>query len=1105
MPHRKDKTLFRFLHRTILTRLSWLRFELGQYRSLSRRGWPARRHPTIWLQLEALEDRTVPSITFNPPSLPSDTVNILYSQAFTNSGLSGPSAITATGGTGAIQLSVSNLQGAIPGLVVANSGTGSLPISGTPTAIGTVSFTVTAMDSLGNTASSSYSITVNPSVTLTSTTQTVVAASYFENAVYAFDANTGALLQTLVVPNTGAVLDMPAGITTGPDNNVYISSQANNAILEYNYSTQQVSPFIPSSVLTPIATAANGSKASFSPAGLVFGPDGNLYVALNGGTRATSGGEIVRFNITDQNGQLSYAGTFTTVATGLVQPTELAFGVGFAGVDNLYVSNSAAGNVVEITGAVGASPTSSTFITAGSGGLNYPSGLVWGSDGNLYVTDLGATNAQGQELVYSSTGSFLRVFARPASVLFDEYPSDAVFLDNGNLLTANLGLTGSPNTSGSITEFNSDGSFDEVLTDAAFPTSATGVTHISPTQLTLLTNPPTGSNVALEPGEVNLPYSQIISAAGGTGAIQLSIINVQNANLGLTLTPSGGSNLVIVGPPTATGTETFTVTATDAAGATATVNYSITVLPTQVTATHFAVTAPANVVAGNVAQFTVTALDELNNTALGYSGTVNFTSSDSQAMLPAATTLVNGVGVFSATLTTAGTQTLTATDILTTSISGGSLDITVSPAPAIRFAISAPASARLGITFSFTVTAQDQFYNTATSYAGTVRFTSSDPNAGVPAPTFLNNGTAVLSATLDTEGSQTITAYDTASNLITGRSDPIAAMGAATKFVVSAPSSAGAGNVLVFTVTAEDSKSNIATSYAGTVHITSTDAQAVLGANATLTNGIGFFAASLRTAGTETLTATDTVTASIKGTSAKVTVTTSAATHLAVAAPASATTGAAFNITVTALDPFNNVAVGYQGTVSFSSSDMAITVGSGLPSNYTFTTSGVSADDGKHVFSAALKTPGNQTISVADSQTSSIAGTSNAITTRGLTVTSLTPTATGFVAVFDKPFNPTLLDLYDASNGGGVDDVLLTGANSPQVSLRGSLIIDPSDQTITFVKTSNFTSANFDPSTGVLAAGTYTVTFRGAPMDSWIIWATRSTVSITATRPAATM
>src|SRR5262249_44550865 len=75
-------------------------------------------------------------------------------------------------------------------------------------------------------------------------------------------------------------------------------------------------------------------------------------------------------------------------------------------------------------------------------------------------------------------------------------------------------------------------------------------------------------------------------------------------------------------------------------------------------ATHFAVSAPASTTAGSAFTFTVTALDQLNNPATSYTGTVHFTSSDGQAVMPADTTLTNGTGSFSATLKTAGSQTL---------------------------------------------------------------------------------------------------------------------------------------------------------------------------------------------------------------------------------------------------------------------------------------------------------------------------------------------------------------------------------------------------------------------------------------------------------------
>src|SRR5207244_348685 len=119
-----------------------------------------------------------------------------------------------------------------------------------------------------------------------------------------------------------------------------------------------------------------------------------------------------------------------------------------------------------------------------------------------------------------------------------------------------------------------------------------------------------------------------------------------------------------------------------------------------------------------------------------------------------------------------------------------------------------------------------------------------------------------------TAGSQTLTATDTASSSITGTSNAIAvSAAAAASFSVSAPASTTAGSSFSFTVTAKDAFNNTATGYTGTVHFSSGDAQAVLPANGTLTNGLGSFSATLKTAGNQTLTATDTVSSSVTGTS----------------------------------------------------------------------------------------------------------------------------------------------------------------------------------------------------------------------------------------------
>ena len=56
----------------------------------------------------------------------------------------------------------------------------------------------------------------------------------------------------------------------------------------------------------------------------------------------------------------------------------------------------------------------------------------------------------------------------------------------------------------------------------------------------------------------------------------------------------------------------------------------------------------------------------------------------------------------------------------------------VAAAAASTLSASAPASATAGTSFNVTVTAKDAYGNTATSYTGTVHFTSSDSAAVLP-------------------------------------------------------------------------------------------------------------------------------------------------------------------------------------------------------------------------------------------------------------------------------------------------------------------------------------------------------------------------------------
>jgi trimeric autotransporter adhesin len=145
-------------------------------------------------------------------------------------------------------------------------------------------------------------------------------------------------------------------------------------------------------------------------------------------------------------------------------------------------------------------------------------------------------------------------------------------------------------------------------------------------------------------------------------------------------------------------------------------------------------------------------------------------------------------------------------------------------------------------------------------------------------------------------------------------------------FTVSAPASATAGAPFTVTVTAKDTANNTITNYAGTITFQSSDGQAALPADYPFVagdNGVHTFsnAATLGTAGTQSLGVHDTVVTAAVGT-ASITVSPGPLDHFVVTTPATATAGVAFtSTTVSARDSYGNVASGWSSVsqcVSFS-------------------------------------------------------------------------------------------------------------------------------------------------------------------------------------------
>jgi hypothetical protein len=141
----------------------------------------------------------------------------------------------------------------------------------------------------------------------------------------------------------------------------------------------------------------------------------------------------------------------------------------------------------------------------------------------------------------------------------------------------------------------------------------------------------------------------------------------------------------------------------------------------QASASAFVLTAQATATAGTPFDATVQAVDPFGQTALGYTGTVHFDSSDGQPILPGDYSFVvadNGAHTFpgGVTLKTAGNQTVTATDTATASITG-SATVAVNPAAADHLLFQQqPTDTAAGETIApaVTVAVVDQFGNVLT-------------------------------------------------------------------------------------------------------------------------------------------------------------------------------------------------------------------------------------------------------------------------------------------------------------------------------------------------------------------------------------------------------
>jgi hypothetical protein len=291
---------------------------------------------------------------------------------------------------------------------------------------------------------------------------------------------------------------------------------------------------------------------------------------------------------------------------------------------------------------------------------------------------------------------------------------------------------------------------------------------------------------------------------------------------------------------------------------------------------------PSSTTAGVLQHYTVTAEDQFGNTYIGYVGIVNVSTTDSPSDLSTTTlSMPGGVGSFDVTFTTVGGQHIYANDSVRPA---ADKLVTVAAATAAdKLVIGGLATAIVNGQQDYTVTAELNSGMIVTGYTGNITLSNSGgaftSTSDVPAA-----GVATFHVTFTTAGNQTLNASD-GTLTAAGKSVAVAAHGPATKFSVTGLTGGPAPVSESITVKALDAYNNVVTDYAGTVKFSSSDGGASLPVNSTLVSGQRVFSLTLLTAGTQTVTATDSATSGITGVSSAVTVTRVASEYHGLAAP----------------------------------------------------------------------------------------------------------------------------------------------------------------------------------------------------------------------------
>jgi gluconolactonase len=209
----------------------------------------------------------------------------------------------------------------------------------------------------------------------------LLVSAFNGNSVLRYSETNGASLGTFIAAGSGG-LNLPHGLATGPDGNLYVASAGNDSVLRYNPTNGAfIDAFVPS-----------GSGGLDYPVTLIFRPDGLLYVSSQLNDR------VLRFHAITG----AFVDEFVTNASGGLDGPS---GMAFAPDGNLVVVGRFGNHALRYRGSDGA--FLDAFVPAGGGGLDQPFGCAFGPDGDLFVV---SGNSNKVARFHGTTGASLGDF-----------------------------------------------------------------------------------------------------------------------------------------------------------------------------------------------------------------------------------------------------------------------------------------------------------------------------------------------------------------------------------------------------------------------------------------------------------------------------------------------------------------------------------------------------------------------------------------------------------------------------------------------------------------------------------------------------------------------